>query len=206
MTLTTEPKETATTTAEMSRVSTLWDLGEKGFLTDAERIAKNMDVEGKEHLSREQSVSLGAQFQSLKEDNKHIKKNLYGLAVRCVLLSIGTVVGTVMAVKNSKDTIVDMETGVMKVKDGTGDAIVTVQAQGTTFQTTGSVMISEETTTDGETFTKIMVGNCDDIASMWSADEKGTDAPLVITDDTGLLCCQGLSYCDAAARTTTSTQ
>ena len=72
MTLTTEPKETATTTAEMSRVSTLWDLGEKGFLTDAERIAKNMDVEGKGHLSREQSVSLGAQFQSLKEDNKHI--------------------------------------------------------------------------------------------------------------------------------------
>ena len=81
MTLTTEPKETATTTAEMSRVSTLWDLGEKGFLTDAERIAKNMDVEGKGKLSREQSVSLGAQFQSLKEDNKHIKKNLYGLAV-----------------------------------------------------------------------------------------------------------------------------
>ena len=39
-----------TTTAKMSRVSTLWDLGEKGFLTDAERIAKNMDVEQENNL------------------------------------------------------------------------------------------------------------------------------------------------------------
>ena len=171
---------------EQTEESIKWDQAEKGYLTDAERIAKNMDVDGKGHLSREQSVSLGAQFQSLKEDNKQIKKNLYGLAVLCVLLFIGTVVGTVVAVRNSKDTIVDMETGVMKVKDGS-DEIVTVQAQGTTFQTTGSVMMNEETTTDGETFTKIMVGNCvasDDIASMWLANEKGTDARLVITDDT----------------------
>ena len=171
---------------EQTEESIKWDQAEKGYLTDAERIAKNMDVDGKGHLSREQSVSLGAQFQSLKEDNKQIKKNLYGLAVLCVLLFIGTVVGTVVAVRNSKDTIVDMETGVMKVKDGS-DEIVTVQAQGTTFQTTGSVMMNEETTTDGETFTKIMAGNCvasDDIASMWLANEKGTDARLVITDDT----------------------
>ena len=58
MTSTTEPKETATKTAKMSRESTMWDEAEKGFLTDAERIAKNMDVEGKGHLSKEQSVSL----------------------------------------------------------------------------------------------------------------------------------------------------
>ena len=77
MTSTTEPKETATKTAEMSRESTMWDQAEKGFLTDAERIAKNMDVEGKGHLSREQSVSLGAQFQSLKEDLTNISRRIY---------------------------------------------------------------------------------------------------------------------------------
>ena len=82
MTSTTEPKETATTTtATMSRVSTMWDQAEKGFLTDAERIAKNMDVEGKGHLSRDQAVALGAQYQSLKEDTKRIKNQLYGLAI-----------------------------------------------------------------------------------------------------------------------------
>jgi hypothetical protein len=172
----------------MSRGSKLWDQAEKGFLTDAERIAKNMDVGGKGHLSRQESVSLGAQFQSLKEDNQSIKKQLYGLAILCVLLFIGTIAGTVMAVKNSKDTIVDMKSGVMKVNGGTdGIDIVTVKAQGTTFQTAGSVMMSEETTTDGATFKKLVDGRCvssEDIASMWLANEKGTDARLVIADDT----------------------
>ncbi|OEU14985.1 hypothetical protein FRACYDRAFT_241107 [Fragilariopsis cylindrus CCMP1102] len=171
----------------MSRGSKLWDQAEKGFLTDAERIAKNMDVGGKGHLSRQESVSLGTQFQSLKEDNQSIKKQLYGLAILCVLLCIGTIAGTVMAVKNSKDTIVDMKSGVMKVNGGTdGIDIVTVKAQGTTFQTDGSVMMNEETTTDGATFTKLVVGRCvssEDIASMWLANEKGTDARLVIAEE-----------------------
>jgi hypothetical protein len=185
MTSTTE--KTTIGAKKMSRASIVWDQAEKGYLTDAERTAKNLDVEGKGHLSREQAVSLGSQYQSLKEDNKQIKKQLYGVAVLCVILFIGTVVGTVMAVKNSKDTIVDMKTGVMKVKDGNGGVdVVTVQAQGTTFQTTGSVMMNEETTTDGETFTKIFGGHCvssEDIASMWLANEKGTDARLVIADN-----------------------
>jgi len=171
----------------MSRASMKWDQAEKGFLTDAERVAKNMDVDGKGHLSREESVSLGAQFQSLKEDNTQIKKQLYGLAILCVLLFVGTIAGTVMAVKNSKDTIVDMKSGVMKVNGGTdGIDIVTVKAQGTTFQTAGSVMMNEETTTDGATFMKLVAGHCvtsADIASMWLANEKGTDARLVIAEE-----------------------
>jgi predicted ribosome-associated RNA-binding protein Tma20 len=170
----------------MSRASIVWDQAEKGYLTEAERTAKNLDVEGKGHLSREQAVSLGSQYQSLKEDNKQIKNQLYGLAVLCVLLFIGTVAGTVMAVKNSKDTIVDMKTGVMKVKDGNGGVdVVTVKAQGTKFQTTGSVMINEETTSDLGTFKNQLVGHCissDDIASMWLANEQGTDARLVVLD------------------------
>jgi hypothetical protein len=171
---------------QMSEASIRWDQAEKGFLTDAERIAKNMDVDGKGHLSREQSVMLGSQFQSLKEDNQSIKKQLYGLATLCVLLCIGTIAGTVMAVKNSKDTVVDMKTGVMKVNGSNGGVdIVTVKAQGTTFQTTGSVAMNEETTTDGKTYTKLVVGHCvssEDMASMWLANEKGTDARLVILE------------------------
>jgi hypothetical protein len=186
MTSTTGKSTNGAKSAEMTDASIKWDQAEKGYLTDAERIAKTMDVDGKGHLSREQSVSLGSQYQSLKEDNKHIKKQLYGLAILCVVLFIGTVAGTVMAVKNSKDTIVDMETGVMKVNDGTGVDIVTVKAQGTTFQTTGSVMMNEEITTDGQTFTKLMFGHCvssEDIANMWLANEKGTDARLVILEE-----------------------
>jgi hypothetical protein len=169
----TTEKPTVAGNKQMSRASIVWDQAEKGYLTEAERTAKNLDVEGKGHLSREQAVSLGSQYQSLKEDNKTIKKQLYGLAILCVILFIGTVAGTVMAVKNSKDTIVDMKTGVMKVNDGTGVDIVTVKAQGTTFQTTGSVV----------------VGHCvssEDIASMWLANEKGTDARLVISEEVGI--------------------
>jgi len=168
----TTEKPTVAGNKQMSRASIVWDQAEKGYLTEAERTAKNLDVEGKGHLSREQAVSLGTQYQSLKEDNKTIKKQLYGLAILCVVLFIGTVAGTVMAVKNSKDTIVDMKTGVMKVNDGTGVDIVTVKAQGTTFQTTG----------------RVVVGHCvssEDIASMWLANEKGTDARLVISEEVG---------------------
>jgi hypothetical protein len=52
-----------TLSTKMSRASTMWDQAEKGFLTDAERIAKSMDVGGKGHLSREQAVVLGSRYQ-----------------------------------------------------------------------------------------------------------------------------------------------
>ena len=162
----------------MSRGSKLWDQAEKGFLTDAERIAKNMDVGGKGHLSRQESVLLGSQYQSLKEDNKQIKKQLYGLAILCVLLFIGTIAGTVMAVKNSKDTIVDMKTGVMKVNDGAGGVdIVTVKAQGTTFKTVASIEVeedifdSETNETSTGTYTSYCVSG-EDVASMWLANQE----------------------------------
>jgi hypothetical protein len=80
----------------MYDASVRWDQAEKGFLTDAERLAMNLNVEGKGHLSREQAVSLSSQYLSLKEDNKQIKKQLYGLAILCVLLFVGTVATTVM--------------------------------------------------------------------------------------------------------------
>lgn len=168
---------------EMSEASIKWDQAEKGFLTDAERIAKNMDVEGKGHLSREESVMLGTQFQSLKEDNQSIKKQLYGLAALCVLLFIGTITGTVIAVKNSKDTVVDTQTGLMKVKNGSDGAdVVTVKAQGSTFQTTGGSTVMNDGTT-----TNLVVAHCvsaEDVASMWLANERGSDARLIIDSDT----------------------
>jgi hypothetical protein len=182
MTSTTARAPNGSTKIEMSEASIKWDQAEKGFLSEAERIAKNMDVDGKGHLSRSESVRLGSQFQSLKEDNQSIKKQLCGLAALCVLLFIGTVVGTVIAIKNSKDTVVDTQTGLMKVKDGNdGVDVVTVKAQGMTFQTTGGSVVMNEGTT-----TNLVVAHCvsaEDVASMWLANEQGTDARLLILED-----------------------
>jgi hypothetical protein len=50
--------------SEMSRAYMAWDQEEKGYLTDTERLAKNMDVEGKGYLSREQAVLFGSKFQT----------------------------------------------------------------------------------------------------------------------------------------------
>jgi hypothetical protein len=171
----------------MSNASRRWDQAEKGFLTDGERTAKNMDVEGKGHLSREQVVSLGSQYHSLKEDNKQIKKQLFGLAILCVVLFIGTIIGTVMAVKNSKDTIVDMKTGVMKVNDGNNNE-VTVKAHGALFQTNGSIEEEEEYIDPDTNITstlkvKSYCVSAEDVVSMWLANEQGTDARLVILED-----------------------
>jgi hypothetical protein len=69
---TTTIKTTTTTTAaaaataaatgkrpNMFDASVWWDQAEKGFLTNAEGLAKNMDVEGKGYLSREEAVAFG---------------------------------------------------------------------------------------------------------------------------------------------------
>jgi hypothetical protein len=152
-----------------------------------------VDVEGKGYLSREQALLFGSQFQTLKDDSKQIKKQLYGLAVLCVFLFTGTMADTIMAIKNNKDTIIDKKTGVMKVNDGTtvGND-VTIKAQGTTIQTTGSFDMNEETTTTdpstGETttITNLLTRHCvssEDVARMWLANEQGTDARLVILDE-----------------------
>jgi hypothetical protein len=132
-------------------------------------------------------------FKLLKEDNKQTKKQIYGLAILCVSLFIGTITGTVMAIKNSKETIVDKKTGVMKVNDGgTGGNYVSIKAQGTTFQTTGTIEMKEETTTtapsSGETTTVTNLVtrhgiSSEDVAKMWSANEQGTDVRLVILDE-----------------------
>jgi hypothetical protein len=182
-----EFNKTSKASRRMSNASRRWDQAKKGFLTDGERTAKNMDVEGKGHLSREQVVSLGSQYHSLKEDNKQIKKQLLGLAILCVVLFIGTITGTVMAVKNSKDTIVDMKTGVMKVNDGNNNE-VTVKAHGTLFQTNGSFEEEEEyidpdTNITSSVKVKSYCVSAEDVVSMWLANEQGTDARLVVLED-----------------------
>jgi hypothetical protein len=150
---------------------------------------QRMDVEGKGYLSREEAVVFGSQHQSLKEDNKQIKKQLYGLVILCVFLFIGTIAGTVMAIKNSKDTIVDMKTGVMKVNNGAdGEDVVTVKAQRTTFKTIASFE-EEEDIMDldtKETSTVAVTSYCvsgEDVARMWLANEQGTDARLVMLEE-----------------------
>jgi hypothetical protein len=196
---TTTIKTTTTTTAataaaaaagkrpNMYNASVRWDQAEKGFLTDAERLAKNMDMEGKGYLSREEAVAFGSQHLRSKEDNKQIKKQLYGLAIFCVLLFIGTIAGTVMAIKNGKDTIVDMKTGVMKVNDGAGeeDIVVTVKAQGTTFKTIASIeeevdFIDSETKVTSTVTDTSYCASGEDVARMWLANEQGTDARFVM--------------------------
>jgi hypothetical protein len=93
-----------------------------------------------------------------------------------------------MAVKNSKDTIVDMKTGVMKVNGGTGVDIVTVKAQGLTFKTNGSIKGEEEyidpdTNITSTVKVKSYCVPAEDVVSMWLANEQGTDARLVILED-----------------------
>jgi len=180
--------------SKMSMESKRWDIAEKGFLTEEERLAKEMDTDGSGVLSHDQAIAFAHKFTGLSDENKHIKKQLYGLAILCVLLSIGTISGVVMAIKNNKDTTVDLQTGALKVKGGgAGEQAqdVTVKAHGTTFQTSGTVFI-EEKTIDGGTVNngtadmiKEVSHYCvsgEDVANMWLANEDGIDARLVINN------------------------
>ena len=108
----------------------------------------------------------------------------------CVLLAIGTVSGTVMAIKNSKDTVVDVQTGELRVANDVGREVVTVKARGTTFETFWSNENHEEEVVidpatgeinDDDDASLCVMGL--DVMNMWLANAAGTDARLVLHHD-----------------------
>lgn len=174
---------TATGVNQQSRASVRWDGAGKGFLTDAERLAKEMDTEGKGYLTKEQAVDFATRFNNLSKENEMISNQmdglrrwLYGLGFLTVVFFIGTVVSLSLVIKNNKDTVLDLETGALKVKgsgstnDNTID--VSIKAHGELFESLGSVV--------GEDGITYYCFGPEHIAGMWRANEYGTDARLLM--------------------------
>jgi len=98
----------------LSVVSKKWDAANKGFLTEEERALRNLDTEGTGALTAQQLSSFAEQYCALRKENKQIKRGLVCLAILAVILFVGTVVASVVAIKASRDTATDRETGVMR--------------------------------------------------------------------------------------------
>ena len=165
----TEDKPTLSTksvSGGMSTRSLKWDKDNKGFLTEAEVFAKNMDKEGKGYLDAEEALGLSERIVYLLEANKKVRRMIWYLVILIVLLFVATVVATVLAVEYSKVLSVD-ENGLLFSRDRSS-GIITVKAQGVKVNTyigdNGTICVRTE-----------------DISKLWVSHAEGSSGTIVHT-------------------------
>ena len=146
----------------MSSRSIKWDKDDKGFLTEAEMFAKDMDQDGKGYLDAEEALRLSERIVYLLEANKKVRRMIWFLVTLVLVLFAATVAATVMAVEKSKVLSVG-EKGLLLSKDG---ADITVQAHGVKVNTyigdNGAICVSTE-----------------DVSKLWVAQEEGSTGTIV---------------------------
>ena len=158
----------------MSSRSQKWDKDNKGFLTEAEIFAKDMDEDGKGYLDAEEALRLGERIVFLLEANKKVRRMIWFLVTLVLVLFAATVAATIMAVENSKELSVD-ENGILITKDGSSE--ITIHAQGIKVNT------YQVTTSSGEG-TKLCIDTAD-VALIWIENENGGTATIVSEAESG---------------------
>uniref|UniRef100_A0A7S2Y716 Uncharacterized protein n=1 Tax=Entomoneis paludosa TaxID=265537 RepID=A0A7S2Y716_9STRA len=112
----------------LSTVSSLYDVGDKGFLTEAEKSLRGMDEDGRGHLTIEQVAGIKEETHALRIANKLLKKWIMAMALAVVVLGLCNILVSIIAVRLSKDTILNTETGLLTVKDHDDVSVMTVGA------------------------------------------------------------------------------
>ena len=147
----------------MSSRSIKWDKDDKGYLTEAEMFAKDMDEDGKGYLDAEEALRLSERIVYLLEANKKVRRMIWFLVTLVVVLFVATVAATVMAVEKSKVLSVD-ENGLLFSKDGSSG--IKVEAQGVKVNTyigdNGAICVSTE-----------------DVSKLWVAHESGSAGTIL---------------------------
>lgn len=125
----TSPK-TLETDLKLSTIGTKYDVGNKGFLTDAEKEMRARDVENIGHLSNAQVSAIVGETLSLRDKTDRLKIFVGILSCAVVTLALSNLGTAFAAAILAKDTQVDSSTGQLQAK-GTG-APVTTQSMGNT--------------------------------------------------------------------------
>jgi hypothetical protein len=116
--------------AALSKVSTCYDVGDKGFLTDTEKQMRGMDSDNLGHLTNAQVSSVVTETLALREKNDRMKTWIGILGVFVIILALSNLGTAFAAAWLAKDTTVNESTGQLLVKDS--DTPVTVRANGQT--------------------------------------------------------------------------
>ena len=101
----------------------VWDLNADGKLDEDELRLRDMDIDGKGHISNQAAMSLlknlnmmEAKFESLSAHNKSLQRMIYWLLATVILVGAGAIGSSIAAARLSKDTSVNSSSGVMTVK------------------------------------------------------------------------------------------
>lgn len=86
----------------MSDESMMWDAKNKGHLSKAERMSKNVDKDGKGYLNRDEATKMAEQMILLAAKNKKIVRILIGMAILNILLFAGCIAASIFAVSHGK--------------------------------------------------------------------------------------------------------
>jgi hypothetical protein len=152
----------------LSKVSTQYDVGDKGFLTDTEKQMRGMDSDNLGHLTNAQVSSVVTETLALRETTDRMKTWLGILGVFAVILAISNLGTAFAAAWLAKDTTVNESTGKLLVKDS--DTPVMVQSYGQT-----SSLVLEESSSYG-------CMDREEAAKLWTGVLDGTASALTIQE------------------------
>lgn len=116
----------------MSEHSKKWDADGKGYLSETERLAKELDKAGKGYLDMKEAVELTSTVRKLRFQNKRIRKLLHFLIFVVVAMAAATITTTILYIQKTKELEVDSDGNLAAAGGG---ATVTVNAQGYTLVT-----------------------------------------------------------------------
>eukprot|EP00980_Cylindrotheca_fusiformis_P029183 scaffold22743_cov73-Cylindrotheca_fusiformis.AAC.1 len=157
---------------KLSRQSQIWDTDNKGYLSKAERVAKELDMDGKGYLNQEEARSLGRKIVDLSDENIKIRRLLCGMALLVIILCAATIPAAYFAITGHQETKVD-DNG--RLVSTNGGAAVSVKTQGIKVNTYR---------VEGTNSTKTCVRG-EDLANVWIDNQNGGVATIVIQNEDG---------------------
>jgi protoporphyrinogen oxidase len=156
----------------LSTVSKFYDVEGKGYLTSDQQMLRNLDTDGDGKLNAKEIIPFLARHNELRSDNKKLKRNQMMLGATTILFGIVTIVATIIAIRASKDTIINSE-GLLAEK-GTGRAVVT--------QSKGVSIVSELHGDDFDVANGGEKNECvrvEDLALLYKSFGEGTDMQIL---------------------------
>ena len=109
--------------SRLSVVSQQYEVEGKGYLTDGQLLLRKLDTDGDGKLDPHELVPLLEIHQSLKRDNAQLRTNQWLLGGTTILLGLLTIIATIVAIREAKDTIISTD-GALQSKS-TGQPIIT---------------------------------------------------------------------------------
>eukprot|EP00593_Proboscia_inermis_P015644 CAMPEP_0171302622 /NCGR_PEP_ID=MMETSP0816-20121228/12044_1 /TAXON_ID=420281 /ORGANISM="Proboscia inermis, Strain CCAP1064/1" /LENGTH=194 /DNA_ID=CAMNT_0011781239 /DNA_START=53 /DNA_END=637 /DNA_ORIENTATION=- len=107
----------------LSNASNFYDVEGKGYLSMDQQILRNLDIVGDGKLDPSELAPLVKQYNELLKDNNALRKNQKLLGATTIFFGIATIVATVIAIMESKETVICSD-GLLASKN-TGIPVIT---------------------------------------------------------------------------------